>query len=70
MAPYSPMAYGSVPYLIGKDSMLIMVVIVVFIAVVLLTSWGRVSNKPHVNVYLSGVGTDKYRHFPARWDTR
>ena len=29
---------------------------------VLLTSF-RVSNKPHVNVYLSGVGTDKYRHF-------
>lgn len=29
---------------------------------VLLTSF-RVSNKPHVNVYLSGVGTDNYRHF-------
>ena len=39
-----------------------MVVIVAFIAVVLLTSF-RVSNKPHVNVYLSGVGTDNYRHF-------
>ena len=37
--------------------------------VVLLTSF-RVSNKPHVNVYLSGVGTDISPFPVARWDTR
>ena len=62
VSPYLAMVFGRVPYVIGKDSMYLMVVIVAFIAVVLLTSF-RVSNKPHVNVYLSGVGTDKYRHF-------
>ena len=61
-SPYLAMVFGRVPYVIGKDAMYLMVVIVAFIAVVLLTSF-RVSNKPHVNVYLSGVGTDKYRHF-------
>lgn len=62
VSPYLAMVFGRVPYVIGKDAMYLMVVIVAFIAVVLLTSF-RVSNKPHVNVYLSGVGTDKYRHF-------
>lgn len=62
VSPYLAMVFGRVPYVIGKDAMYLMVVIVAFIAVVLLTSF-RVSNKPRVNVYLSGVGTDKYRHF-------
>ena len=62
VSPYLAMVFGRVPYVIGKDAMYLMVVIVAFIAVVLLTSF-RVSNKPHVNVYLSGVGTDNYRHF-------
>ena len=62
VSPYLAMVFGRVPHVIGKDAMYLMVVIVAFIAVVLLTSF-RVSNKPHVNVYLSGVGTDNYRHF-------
>ena len=62
VSPYLAMVFGRVPYVIGKDAMYLMVVIVAVSAVVLLTSF-RVSNKPHGNVYLSGVGTDKYRHF-------
>ncbi len=62
VSPYLAMVFGRVPHVIGKDAMYLMVVIVAFIAVVLLTSF-RVSNKPHVNVYLSGVGTESYRHF-------
>ena len=69
VSPYLAMVFGRVPYVIGKDAMHLMVVIVAFIAVVLLTSF-RVSNKPHVNVCLSGVGTDNSAISAARWDTR
>lgn len=69
VSPYLAMVFGRVPYVIGKDAMYLMVVIVAFIAVVLLTSF-RVSNKPHVNVYLSGVGTDNIAISAARWVAR
>ena len=38
VSPYLAMVFGRVPYVIGKDAMYLMVVIVAFIAVVLLTS--------------------------------
>ena len=40
------------------DNMLIMAVIVVFIAIVLLTPWGRATNKRRMAVYLGGTCTD------------
>lgn len=62
VSPYLAMVFGRVLYVIGKDAMYLMVVIVAFIAVVLLTSF-RVKVISRTSTYLSGVGTDKYRHF-------
>ena len=46
------------PQLIGIDNMVIMVIIVVFIAIVLLTPWGRAVKARRVTVYLGGQCTD------------
>lgn len=58
LAPYLTATYGVAPRLIGLDNMLIMAVIVVFIAIVLLTPWGRATNKRKMSVYLGGTCTD------------
>ncbi len=57
IGPYLEVTYNKVPRLIDLDNMLIMVVIVLFIAIVLLTPWGRFS-KARQHVYLSGVCLD------------
>ena len=58
IGPYLEVTYGKVPRLIDVDNMLIMVAIVVFIAIVLLTPWGRAGSKRRVAVYLGGQCTD------------
>ena len=58
VGPYLEGAFGEMPQLIGVDNMLIMAAIVVFIAIVLLTPWGRASKKRRVAVYLGGTCTD------------
>lgn len=54
---YLGSVFGEVPTVIGRDSMFLMIVIVAFTAIVMLTSF-RVSNKPKVTTYLSGVNVD------------
>lgn len=54
---YLGTVFGEVPQVIGRDSMFLMVVIVAFTAIVMLTSF-RVSNKPKVTTYLSGINID------------
>lgn len=54
---YLGSVFGEVPQVIGQDSMFLMVVIVAFTAIVMLTSF-RVSNKPKVTTYLSGINVD------------
>ena len=58
VGPYLEGAFGEMPQLIDVDNMLIMAAIVVFIAIVLLTPWGRDSKKRRVAVYLGGTCTD------------
>ena len=58
IGPYLEVTYNKVPRLIDVDNMLIMVAIVVFIAIVLLTPWGRVGKKRRIAVYLGGQCTD------------
>ena len=57
IGPYLEVTYHKVPRLIDVDNMIIMVAIVLFIAIVLLTPWGR-SNKARQHVYLSGSCID------------
>ncbi len=57
IGPYLELTFGRTPRLIEVDNMIIMVAIVLFIAIVLLTPWGR-SSKARVHVYLSGVCLD------------
>ncbi|MBM6904782.1 NADH-quinone oxidoreductase subunit H [Collinsella tanakaei] len=57
IGPYLEFTYNKVPRLIDIDNMLIMVAIVLFIAIVLLTPWGR-SSKARQHVYLSGTCID------------
>ena len=58
VGPYLEGVYHVMPQLIGVDNMLIMAAIVVFIAIVLLTPWGRATDKRRVAVYLGGQCTD------------
>ena len=58
VGPYLEGVYRVVPQLIGVDNLLIMAAIVVFIAIVLLTPWGRATDKRRVAVYLGGTCTD------------
>ncbi len=58
VSPYLEATFGSNPQFLGIDNMLIMVVIVAFIAIVLLTPWGKASKKRRVEVYLGGTCTD------------
>lgn len=58
VGPYLAGVFQEAPRLIDIDNLVIMVVIVVFIAVVLLTPWGRAGGKRHVEVYLGGQCTD------------
>ena len=58
MGPYLAGVYQTMPQLIGVDNLLIMAAIVVFIAIVLLTPWGRATDKRRVAVYLGGQCTD------------
>ena len=58
VGPYLAGVYGETPQLIGVDNMIIMVAIVVFIAIVLLTPWGRATKKRRVEVYLGGQCTE------------
>lgn len=58
LAPYLQSVYGEMPRLIEVDNMVIMAAIVVFIAIVLLTPWGRATNKRRMQVYLGGTCTD------------
>ncbi len=57
IGPYLEATYSKVPRLIDIDNMIIMAAIVLFIAIVLLTPWGR-SSKARQHVYLSGVCLD------------
>ena len=54
VSPYLVGVFNSNPQFIGVDNMLIMVVIVAFIAIVLLTPFGR-AHKRRVGVYLAGA---------------
>lgn len=58
LAPYLEGIYAEAPMLIGIDNMVIMAAIVLFIAIVLLTPWGRATSKRRVAVYLGGTCTD------------
>ncbi len=58
VGPYLEGVYRRAPQLIDVDNMIIMVAIVVFIAIVLLTPWGRATRKRRVAVYLGGTCTD------------
>ncbi len=58
VGPYLAGVYAEAPSLIDIDNLVIMVVIVVFIAIVLLTPWGRATKKKRVEVYLGGQCTD------------
>lgn len=58
VAPYLESIYATSPQLIESDNMIIMAVIVVFIAIILLTPWGRATKKRRVQVYLGGMCTD------------
>ncbi|MBY4797842.1 NADH-quinone oxidoreductase subunit H [Collinsella sp. AGMB00827] len=58
VSPYLGSVFGEAPVLIGVDNLIIMVVIVAFIAIVLLTPWGRATHKRRVPVYLGGQGLD------------
>ena len=58
VAPYLQSVYAASPQLIESDNMVIMAVIVVFIAIILLTPWGRSGTKRRVQVYLGGSCTD------------
>ena len=58
IGPYLQGAYGMVPQLIDVDNLVIMVAIVLFIAIVLLTPWGRATKKKRIAVYLGGTCTD------------
>lgn len=58
VSPYLESVFGTNPQFLGVDNMLIMAVIVAFIAIVLLTPWGRDSKKRRVEVYLGGTCTD------------
>lgn len=58
VSPYLEYVFQSSPQFIGVDNMVIMVVIVAFIAIVLLTPWGRATKKRRVEVYLGGTCTD------------
>lgn len=58
LAPYLEGVYGVAPRLIEIDNMIIMGGIVVFIAIVLLTPWGRATAKRRMPVYLGGTCTD------------
>ncbi len=55
VTPYLSGQFGSSPELIGIDNLILMVVIVAFIAIVLLTPFGRDTKKRRVSVYLSGA---------------
>lgn len=55
VSPYLESVFGSAPQFLGIDNMVIMVVIVAFIAIVLLTPFGRNTTKRRVGVYLSGA---------------
>ena len=58
IAPYLTATYGTAPRLIDVDNLVIMAAIVLFIAIVLLTPWGRDSKKRRIAVYLGGTCTD------------
>ena len=58
VSPYLEFVFNRNPQFIGVDNMVIMVVIVAFIAIVLLTPWGRATKKRRVEVYLGGTCTD------------
>lgn len=58
VGPYLAGVFQEAPRLIDIDNLVIMVVIVVFIAIILLTPWGRASKKKRVEVYLGGQCTD------------
>ena len=58
IGPFLQSTYHEVPHLIELDNLIIMVVIVVFIAIVLLTPWGRAGRKRRIAVYLGGQCTD------------
>ena len=58
LGPYLEGVYHQMPQLIDIDNMIIMVIIVVFIAIVLLTPWGRAVKARRVTVYLGGQCTD------------
>ena len=61
---YLQHAFGTVPELIGRDALYLMVIVAAFMAVVLLTSF-RFSSKPQAGMYLSGVAVDGERHLFA-----
>ena len=58
IGPYLQEVFQMVPRLIDVDNLVIMVAIVLFIAIVLLTPWGRDSKKKRIAVYLGGTCTD------------
>ncbi len=58
VGPYLAGVYGQMPQLIDVDNMIIMVAIVVIIAIILLTPWGRATKKRRVEVYLGGQCTE------------
>lgn len=58
IGPYLEDVFGTAPRLIDVDNLIIMVAIVLFIAIVLLTPWGRATKKKRVAVYLGGTCTD------------
>ena len=58
IGPYLEVVYGEAPKLIDIDNLIIMVAIVAFIAIVLLTPWGRATDKRRIAVYLGGQCAD------------
>lgn len=58
IGPYLQDIYQQSPYLIDTGNLLIMVASVVFVAVVLLTPWGRDNDKRRMAVYLGGQCSD------------
>ena len=58
VGPYLEGVYAAAPRLIDLDNLIIMVVIVAFIAIVLLTPWGRDTSKRRIAVYLGGQCAD------------
>lgn len=58
IGPYLETVYSEAPYLIDTNNLIIMVASVIFVAVVLLTPWGRDSKKRRQAVYLGGQCAD------------